>query len=78
MHDCHYAEPIAFRRPRRCFGFALHRGFQRGTHFLVEHEEVLYPLAFGCEPGTAIEPVYGTVEGLVGFSEIGVTWRSGS
>ena len=32
---------------------------------------MLYPLAFGCEPATAIEPVHGAVEGLVGLAEVG-------
>ena len=53
------------------FWFRLHCGFHGGTHFLVEHEQVLYPFAFGSEPGAAIELVYGAVEGLVGLAEIG-------
>ena len=53
------------------FWFRLHRGFERCAHFLVEHEQVLDPLAFGRKTATAIEPVYGPVKGLVGLAEIG-------
>ena len=53
------------------FWFRLHCGFQGSAHFLVEHEEVLYPLAFGRKTATAIELVYGPVKGLMRLAEVG-------
>ena len=47
------------------FRFCLHQGFQRRLHFFIEHEQMFDALAFGCEAFRTIEPVHGTVDGLV-------------